>query len=70
LTCDPDRQSTELHNKKGQHTLASIAGAAGLNLFFAFPPPLERFAFLIWPQIMLEAVSMMGEAGYDATDIT
>src|SRR5215510_1575338 len=35
-----------LENKKGQHTLAWIARAAGLKLFCAFPRPLERFAFL------------------------
>jgi hypothetical protein len=68
------RQSTELEpvleeTKRPAHW-SELPVRLALKLFCAFSPPLERFAFLIWPQIMLEAVSKMGETNYDATDIT
>src|SRR5262249_36750135 len=51
-----------LENKKGQHTLAWIAKAAGLKLFCAFPRPLERFAF---PDLALDhARSRLDDGGW------
>jgi hypothetical protein len=40
-----------------------------LNSPFHFPLRRTPCVPPVWPQIMLEAVSMMGEANYDATDI-
>ena len=59
-----------LSNKKGQHAIAFEALAPGLKLFSTFPFRGNGLRCLVGPQIILEAVSMMGEACYDATNIT
>src|SRR5262249_40061825 len=42
----------------------------GSKLSSSFPPPKNVLRSLVWPQVMLEAVSMMGEACYNGTNIT
>src|SRR5215471_19447613 len=51
-----------LSNKKGQHAIAFEALAPGLRLFSTFPLRGNGLRCLVGPQIILEAVSMMGEA--------
>jgi hypothetical protein len=58
-------------NKKASAPLATkISAAAGLKIFCAFPLCWNGLRSLVWPQIMPEAVSMMGEASCEATNIT
>ena len=44
--------------------------AAGSKLSFSYPPPRNGLRSCVWPQIMPEACSMMGEACYAPIDIT
>ena len=52
---------TSATNQKSQHTTGiRIAGAAGLKLFCAFPLRWNGLCPFVWPQIILETVSMIG----------